>query len=110
MFDGCGGRERATPDIIIPIFRALLVAVESGGSDRVRVTVRMTVNWSAIPAARSGFEVEIPLWDLQEARRRVGTCIGGERKLMPQSERSACLMSNIETCRKKFEELFAGLV
>ncbi len=64
--------ERATSQVIAPILQYLLAAV---GQSKAKVSVQMTVNWSAIPAARTGFEVALPLWDLVEGKRQIAVCI-----------------------------------
>ena len=96
--------ERATSEVVAPTFERLIATAVGGSTHKAKVTVCMTVNWSAVPAARSSFEIGLPLWDIVEARKRVAVCIQEQKETI--FAQSACLLNNIETCQKKFDDLF----
>ena len=95
--------ERATSEVVAPTLERLIATAVGGSTHKAKVTVCMTVNWSAVPAARSSFEIGLPLWDIVAARKRVAVCIQEQKESI--FAQSACLLNNIETCQKKFVDL-----
>ncbi|KAI5368129.1 hypothetical protein Slin15195_G032620 [Septoria linicola] len=101
--------EKASARVIAPAVTSFYAAVRSTPGSKVRMTVRMTVNWSAIPSTRSAFEVELCLWDLVQARQRLYASIETQKQwVLAQTDRS-CLLENINSCQSKFGELFEAL-
>ncbi|KAF2216412.1 hypothetical protein CERZMDRAFT_93707 [Cercospora zeae-maydis SCOH1-5] len=98
--------ERSTADVIASAMERLLAAARKSNA---QVTVAMTVNWTATPGIDGRFEVELPLRNLAEGRRRVGQGIGSQRDQIRTLVHQFCLGENISMCEKKFDHLFNSL-
>ncbi|PIA99649.1 hypothetical protein CB0940_02781 [Cercospora beticola] len=95
--------ERSTADVVASAMKKLLTAVKSGNA---KVTVAMSVNWTATPGIHGCFDVELPLWNLAEGRRRIDERIDRQREQIHTLVHQFCLRENISTCQKKFDHLF----
>ncbi|GIZ46436.1 hypothetical protein CKM354_000956200 [Cercospora kikuchii] len=98
--------ERSTADVVASAMKRLLDAVKHGNA---KVTVAMSVNWTATPGVHGGFDVELPLWDLAEGRRRIDERIERQREQVHNLVHQFCLWENVSTCQKKFDHLFRCL-
>ncbi|KAM3422993.1 hypothetical protein BST61_g469 [Cercospora zeina] len=98
--------ERSTADVIASAMKRVLAPARRGNA---KVTVTMMVNWTATPGVDGVFEVELPLWDLPEGRRRIGKGIERQRDQIHALVHQSCLWEKISMCQKKFDDLFHSL-
>lgn len=95
--------ERTDPDIVAAIVGRIAA---SGFSTSRRLKVRFAVEWCAVPAVKSKFEIVLHLPDLGEGRHIVQEELRERDEWVASQFERHCMQANLTTCRRKLKELF----